>query len=357
MTKLRTLLAGALLTGVALVGGAAPALAHRDAALAATGTLFRDGECVPAEAYTETTWSTDSPGEGWTATDETRAVVDEPATTETSDWTTEVRTAPWTQIDERTRNGDLITPESYQRWSYNGSDTGPDAPPAFPGDDWQKNTTNPNLYPGTPGPVFNPSNQDAGKGSWFYWEVIPAVYEQITEYRYSREVPAVTHVETLWTLEHEAVVCPPLPDTCPTLDGTQDTDVECPPADLCPEIDGVQTDENDCVVPPIVCGDDAVTPSASPSESPTDAATQEPAGERRCTTPSEEPTISPSESPSQTPTVTPTDGPGDEPTGGALPDAGGPRAWVALLGAVLASAGALLVVATRRRRGVVSDLP
>jgi hypothetical protein len=118
-----------------------------------------DETCTPADAYTETIeWTTEAPGDGWYVI-ETRTIVDVEA--------------------------------GWQRYSWTGGPHESDQPPAFPSDDWQPNVQGDPHGIGTPGAYFR-SHGNSGNGDWFYLEL----------------VPAQTHEEHRYGLDHAAVECP-----------------------------------------------------------------------------------------------------------------------------------------------------
>ena len=199
-----------------------------------------EDECVPADSYTEESdWVTTSPGTGWYQIDE-RTVTDQAASTETSDWLTAAPAGEgWVQIEERTTNGAVIDEGHWQRYSYNGSWDSQSAPP-FPDPKWQPNVKGDPHGVGQAG-AYDRSNEHSGNVDWFYLEWNDATYEQVTQYKYQREVAAVTHQEYRYAYDHEAVTCEP--EVCP--EGTLSAGAEIPEGETvewCGDIAGNEPD-------------------------------------------------------------------------------------------------------------------
>lgn len=174
-------------------------------------------ECVPEEAWTETTdWVTESPGDGWYVAAE-QTVVDLEMQREESDWVTESPGDDWVQFDERTVDGEVLEEGYWQRYSWTGGPHESDDPPAAvpPHDDWQANVKGDPHGVGTEGAYYR-SHGNSGKGDWFYLDWVDEVREKVTEYRYYRETPAVTHQEYQFSYDHPAVECPDEPTEEPT---------------------------------------------------------------------------------------------------------------------------------------------
>lgn len=157
--------AGALLisSGIALMAAPTPAGAE---------------DCVPTEAYTETTgWVTESPGEGWYQVDERQVLV-----------------TPGTDP--------VYGPGQRYSWNPQGPYDESATPPAWPSPSqgkWQPNTSayEPGHVGEPVGEVFQQGGGNSGdNASWFYWEkvlVTPGtdpVYR--TEYKFAFDHPAVT---------------------------------------------------------------------------------------------------------------------------------------------------------------------
>jgi hypothetical protein len=210
----RTALALAVAGLLALLGGGVmlavggPATAGPDQAAGSPSAV--EDECVPADAWTETTdWLTESPGDGWYVVDE-KTVVDQEATHEETGW---VIAPPddraWVPVDERTVDGELVTEAVDQWWHWNPGDAGgvqdPTGPPPLPG--WNQDNGNHNGIPAPPNEPYNTSNDRSGNSSWFFHEVKDATYEQVTEYLFTLDTPAVTHVEYVFGFDHPAVTC------------------------------------------------------------------------------------------------------------------------------------------------------
>jgi hypothetical protein len=180
--------------------------------LVATASAAPTGdECVPSGAWTEETdWLTESPGDGWYVIDE-RTVEDQQATRQETDWVTESPGEAWVQFDERTVDGALIEEAHWQHYSWNGPWGSDSEPPPWPHENWQPNTQSDPHGVGVEGPYYR-SHGGSGNGDWFYLERVDAVYQQVTEYRFYLETPAVTHVECRFAFDHPAVECPDDPD-------------------------------------------------------------------------------------------------------------------------------------------------
>ena len=201
-------------------------------------------------SYTETTdWVLTSPGAGWTQVDQ-RTVTDTPASTETTDWVTSAPAGDgWAQIDTRVvQVGTGVF--DYQRYSWTGGPTtvapswnGPSDP------NWQANKSGTDSDGDPVGVVFQTGAP--GKGNWFYWSATERM-KNVTEYRFQRTIPAVTHEEYKFSFDHPAVDCPPPTDVCPDLPGDQTDPADCPapPTDVCPDLPGGQTDPADCAIEP-----------------------------------------------------------------------------------------------------------
>lgn len=131
------------------------------------------GDCVPKDAYTETTgWVLASPGAGWRQVDK-RTVTDKEA------------------YDE-----DVF--DHWQRYSHKGGWDSNTEPPPFPSDDWQANVQGDPHGVGHAGAYFR-SNGNSGNGDWFYLEAVTtAVHHE-----------AVTHDEYKFAFDHPAVTCEP----------------------------------------------------------------------------------------------------------------------------------------------------
>ena len=149
---------GALLvsSGVALMAAPTPASA--------------DTECVPQDAYTETSgWLDTSPGPGWYQVDSRIKV---PATE-----------AHWV---------DLV-------WhNYTGNQPPPNEPPELGDPHWHALPADPqsavhSVPPRVPNEPYNVSNESSGRGSWFLWTGtwVPAS-DAVLEYRFAFDHPAVT---------------------------------------------------------------------------------------------------------------------------------------------------------------------
>lgn len=379
---LSLLLAGLLATlGIAL-GAAAPALADGPAA-----PVGPAAPCVPAAAYTETTdWVLASPGAGWTQVDQ-RTVTDTPASTEDSGWVTAVPAGDgWVQVDTR-----VITVGTgvfdYQRYSWTGGPT--TVAPAWNGPsdpNWQANTKGSDSNGDPVGVVFQTGAP--GKGNWFYWDAVERT-QDVTQFRYERTIPAVTHEEYKFSFDHPAVDCPPPTDVCPDVPGDQTDPADCtivPDPDACSNIPGVQAPGFVCFTtqPADVvatasevsynCGDDFSTVVTLTSTTSYVTADQgytwtlgEPVSTSETTTIPAEVVACPTPEPGDPTDPTPTDptDPTDDggvtqatpavvttpiasPTASALPATGGPSGPAGLLALVTVGVGGALVIGSRR---------
>lgn len=149
---------GALLvsSGVALMAAPTPASA--------------DTECVPQDAYTETSgWLDTSPGPGWY------------------------------QVDSR-----IKVPATEGHWvdlvwhNYTGNQPPPNEPPELGDPNWHALPADPqsavhSVPPRVPNEPYNVSNENSGRGSWFLWTGTWApASDAVYEYRFAFDHPAVT---------------------------------------------------------------------------------------------------------------------------------------------------------------------
>lgn len=167
-----------------------------------------DEECVPKDAWTETTdWLKDPPNpetEFWEIVD-TRTVVDREEKVEYSPWIKYRLDGDWVLIEERTQT--IVISEGYwQRYSYNGRWDSNTEAPVFPGPNWQKNVKGDPHDIGVEGPYFR-SHGNHGKGDWFYLDYVDGETHTYKEYKFSRTTPAITHEEYKFSFTHEAVTC------------------------------------------------------------------------------------------------------------------------------------------------------
>lgn len=150
---------GALLvsSGIALMATAGPSTAA-------------DGDCVPTDAYTDTTdWVATSPGTGW------YQVASRVKTAATAD--------SWTNLV----------------WhNYAGNQPPSDEPPALTDGNWHvvqgdPQSANHMVPPRVPNVPYNVSNENNGRGSWYLWTgtLVPGS-DAVMEYQFAFDHPAVT---------------------------------------------------------------------------------------------------------------------------------------------------------------------